>query len=125
MENLQRNAHHYSFLGNLGARAVAHVQNTAAQVYFHPFVTLDVPKTEAEGAAERGGGGGGTTTETSLVKYGVMSVDALKRDLDGWTSLYAAGRMQKVRVLHCKRDGVCPGLRTGGHTWHAPRQQCF
>jgi translocator assembly and maintenance protein 41 len=77
--NLQQHQHHYGGIGGLGAYAVAQCQDAfGAGVYFHPFVTIN-----------------GT-----LIKYGVVNLDTLCRDLLTWDTLYLAGRLQKpTRVL--------------------------
>ncbi|KAL8905596.1 MAG: hypothetical protein Q9207_002546 [Kuettlingeria erythrocarpa] len=77
--NLQQHRDHYSALGYLGSSFVSRVQdNYGAGVYFHPYVTVN-----------------GT-----LIKYGVVNLDTLCRDLSEWDTLYLAGRLQKpVKIL--------------------------
>jgi mitochondrial translocator assembly and maintenance protein 41 len=77
--NLQDHRDHYSALGSLGSYAVTKVQDSwGAGVYFNPYVTVN-----------------GT-----LVKYGVVNLDTLCRDLSEWDTLYLAGRLQKpVKIL--------------------------
>lgn len=77
--NLRQHRDHYSFLGSLGSYAVTQVQERwGAGIYFNPFVTVN-----------------GT-----LIKYGVVNIDHLCKDLSEWTTLYLAGRLQKpVKVL--------------------------
>ncbi|RUP43553.1 mitochondrial matrix Mmp37-domain-containing protein [Jimgerdemannia flammicorona] len=72
--NLQHNRAHYSFVGALGSRAVAMLQeNVGAGVYFNPYVKVNGMN----------------------IKYGVISVDKLCKDLLDWETLYVAGRMHK------------------------------
>ncbi|KAK5088706.1 Mitochondrial translocator assembly and maintenance protein 41 [Lithohypha guttulata] len=77
--NLQEHRDHYSGLGYLGSYAVSKVQDSfGAGVYFNPFITVN-----------------GT-----LIKYGVVNIDTLCRDLSEWDTLYLAGRLQKpVKIL--------------------------
>ena len=77
--NLQEHRDHYSALGSLGSYAVSKVQDSfGAGCYFNPYVTLD-----------------GT-----IIKYGVVNLDTLCRDLSEWDTLYLAGRLQKpVKIL--------------------------
>ncbi|KAI4247384.1 MAG: hypothetical protein L6R42_009631, partial [Xanthoria sp. 1 TBL-2021] len=77
--NLQQHRDHYSAIGSLGSSLVSRVQdNYGAGVYFNPFVTVN-----------------GT-----LIKYGVVNLDTLCRDLSEWDTLYLAGRLQKpVKIL--------------------------
>ena len=77
--NLQQHRDHYSALGSLGSYAVSQVQERiGAGVYFHPYITID-----------------GT-----LIKYGVVNIDTLCKDLSEWNTLYLAGRLQKpVKIL--------------------------
>lgn len=77
--NLNQHRDHYSALGSLGSGAVSRVQERwGAGVYFNPFVTVN-----------------GT-----LIKYGVVNLDVLCKDLSEWTTLYLAGRLQKpVKIL--------------------------
>lgn len=77
--NLHRHRDHYSFLGSLGSGVVSHVNDRyGAGVYFNPFVTVN-----------------GT-----MIKYGVVNLDILHRDLTDWDTLYLAGRLQKpVKIL--------------------------
>lgn len=77
--NLQEHRDHYSAVGSLGSYAVAELQDSlGAGTYFNPYVTVN-----------------GT-----LIKYGVVNLDTLCRDLSQWDTLYLAGRLQKpVKIL--------------------------
>ncbi|TNY21562.1 mitochondrial matrix Mmp37-domain-containing protein [Rhodotorula diobovata] len=79
--NMQQNPHHYSLpMRLLGSNAVSWMQEKGigAEVWFN----VDV---EVNG---------------KLLKYGVISVDALCRDLLDWETLYISGRLHKpVRIL--------------------------
>ncbi|OTB06448.1 hypothetical protein M426DRAFT_20902 [Hypoxylon sp. CI-4A] len=77
--NLMQHRDHYSMLGSLGSGAVAHVQDKwGAGVYFNPYVTVDGIQ----------------------IKYGVVNIDTLCRDLSEWDTLYLAGRLHKpVKIL--------------------------
>ncbi|GAD98103.1 conserved hypothetical protein [Paecilomyces variotii No. 5] len=77
--NLHQHRDHYSALGSMGSYMVSKVQdNWGAGVYFNPYVTVN-----------------GT-----LIKYGVVNLDTLCRDLSEWDTLYLAGRLQKpVKIL--------------------------
>ncbi|KAJ6109114.1 Phosphatidate cytidylyltransferase [Penicillium sp. IBT 16267x] len=77
--NLSQHRDHYSGLGSLGSYAVSQVQDRfGAGVYFNTHVTVS-----------------GT-----LIKYGVVNLDTLCRDLTRWDTLYLAGRLQKpVKIL--------------------------
>ncbi|KAL9109767.1 MAG: hypothetical protein Q9227_005636 [Pyrenula ochraceoflavens] len=77
--NLGEHRKHYSALGSLGSYSVSKIQDSfGAGVYFNPYITVN-----------------GT-----LIKYGVVNIDTLCRDLSGWNTLYLAGRLQKpVKIL--------------------------
>ena len=77
--NLHQHRDHYSAVGSLGSSLVSRVQDKwGAGVYFNPYVTVN-----------------GT-----LIKYGVVNLDTLCRDLSEWDTLYLAGRLQKpVKIL--------------------------
>ncbi|KAI1172579.1 mitochondrial matrix Mmp37 [Nemania sp. FL0916] len=77
--NLSQHRDHYSALGSLGSAAVSYVQDKwGAGVYFNPYVTV----------------------EGIQIKYGVVNIDTLCRDLSEWDSLYLAGRLHKpVKIL--------------------------
>ncbi|KAL9122851.1 MAG: hypothetical protein Q9187_000587 [Circinaria calcarea] len=77
--NLQQHRDHYSAVGSLGSYVVSRIQDRwGAGVYFNPYVTVN-----------------GT-----LIKYGVVNLDTLCRDLSEWDTLYLAGRLQKpVKIL--------------------------
>lgn len=77
--NLKQHRDHYSGLGSLGSGAVSWVQDKwGAGVYFNPYVTVD----------------------GVLIKYGVVALDTLCKDLSQWDTLYLAGRLQKpVKIL--------------------------
>lgn len=77
--NLHQHRDHYSAVGYLGSSFVSSIQDKwGAGVYFNPYVTVN-----------------GT-----LIKYGVVNLDTLCRDLSEWDTLYLAGRLQKpVKIL--------------------------
>ena len=77
--NLHQHRDHYSFLGSLGSGLVSWVQDKwGAGVYFNPYVTVN-----------------GT-----MIKYGIVNLDTIARDLSEWDTLYIAGRLQKpVKIL--------------------------
>lgn len=77
--NLKQFRNHYSGLGSLGSGAVSFVQDRmGAGVYFNTHVAVD-----------------GT-----LIKYGVVNIETLSRDLTEWDTLYLAGRLHKpVKIL--------------------------
>ena len=77
--NLQQHRNHYSSIGSLGSSFVSRVQDDfGAGTYFNPYVTVN-----------------GT-----LIKYGVVNLDTLYKDLSEWNTLYLAGRLQKpVKIL--------------------------
>ena len=77
--NLQQHRDHYSAIGSLGSSLVSRIQDKwGAGVYFNPYVTVN-----------------GT-----LIKYGVVNLDTLCKDLSEWDTLYLAGRLQKpVKIL--------------------------
>ncbi|KAI1817442.1 mitochondrial matrix Mmp37 [Poronia punctata] len=77
--NLTQHRDHYSMLGSLGSGAVSHVQDKwGAGVYFNPYVTV----------------------EGIQIKYGVVNIDTLCKDLSEWDTLYLAGRLHKpVKIL--------------------------
>ncbi|SAL99186.1 hypothetical protein [Absidia glauca] len=77
--NMQQNPHHYSSLRLLGSNTVSKIQDdVGAGVYFNPYVEIN----------------------GIVIKYGVVSIDKLCRDLIDWDTLYLAGRMHKpVKIL--------------------------
>jgi mitochondrial translocator assembly and maintenance protein 41 len=77
--NLGQHRDHYSSVGALGSGAVSAIQDRwGAGVYFNTYVTV----------------------EGIMIKYGVVTLETLKRDLREWDTLYLAGRLQKpVKIL--------------------------
>lgn len=106
--NLAANSHHYAVpLRWAGPAALAAVQQWrwGGGVYYNTLVpwagrltaaTSDAAGTLALGAEAATGHPPPVTRR--LIKYGVISTDALTADLTGWTSLYAAGRLHKPVV---------------------------
>jgi translocator assembly and maintenance protein 41 len=75
--NLARNRRHYSLLGAAGPSAVAAVaERVGAGVHFNAFARVD-------------------PLGPARVKYGVVALPTLLRDLRDWDALYVAGRMHK------------------------------
>ncbi|CAM6085502.1 unnamed protein product [Calypogeia fissa] len=74
-KNIEKNPHHYSsWLANFGGKWVSGVaENVGVGVHFNPFVPW----------------------KDKSIKYGVISMDYLERDISTWNSLYISGRLQK------------------------------
>jgi len=77
--NLQDHKDHYSFLKWGGSGPISRIQdNLGAGVYFNPYII----------------------TNGIMIKYGVVNLDTICRDLTEWDTLYLAGRLQKpVKIL--------------------------
>ncbi|KAK1749825.1 mitochondrial matrix Mmp37-domain-containing protein [Echria macrotheca] len=77
--NMKQHRDHYSSLASLGSGAVSYVQDKwGAGVYFNPYIVVN----------------------GILIKYGVVQLDTLEKDLAEWDTLYLAGRLQKpVKIL--------------------------
>lgn len=75
---------HYSFLRLLGVPAIVKVQEFGAGVYYNPYVSMK----DSEG-------------NENMIKYGVVTVNDLLKDLTEWNTFYLAGRLQKpVRHIY-------------------------
>lgn len=77
--NLLQNRQHYSILKFLGPKKISSIQNDhGASVYYNTLVPMD----------------------GRIIKYGVVSTEALIDDLMHWKTLYVAGRLHKpVKML--------------------------
>ncbi|KAL2193673.1 mitochondrial matrix Mmp37-domain-containing protein [Corynascus similis CBS 632.67] len=77
--NMKQHRGHYSSLASLGSGAVSYVQDRlGAGVYFNPYVVVN----------------------GILIKYGVVQLNTLEKDLTQWDTLYLAGRLHKpVKIL--------------------------
>lgn len=77
--NLQHNPSHYpAFARWLGSDYISKVQEWGAGIWYATMVDVD----------------------GQLIKYGVISTDALCEDMMDWSTLYVAGRMHKpVRII--------------------------
>lgn len=77
--NMKQHRDHYSALASLGSGAVSYVQDKwGAGVYFNPYVVVN----------------------GILIKYGVVQLNTLEKDLAQWDTMYMAGRLQKpVKIL--------------------------
>ncbi|KAF2642516.1 mitochondrial import protein-like protein mmp37 [Massarina eburnea CBS 473.64] len=77
--NLREHRDHYSFVGSMGSAVVSHVQEGyGAGVYFNPYITVN----------------------GIMIKYAVVNMQTLQRDLLDWDTLYLAGRLHKpVKIL--------------------------
>ncbi|KAG8224307.1 hypothetical protein J437_LFUL007247 [Ladona fulva] len=83
-ENIARHPSHYSMLRFLGHQFVSQLQeNWAAKVYFNTLIPF----------------------EDGLIKYGIVSHNAIVTDLLDWDYLYLAGRLHKpVMILRPPSD---------------------
>jgi translocator assembly and maintenance protein 41 len=85
-ENLRQNPSHYSSLKYLGPYYINKIQNDfGAACYYNTLVKLrlDEPK-----------------NDEVLIKYGIISEEALIRDLFDWDYLYMSGRLHKpVKII--------------------------
>ncbi|KGL79128.1 Mitochondrial translocator assembly and maintenance protein 41, partial [Tinamus guttatus] len=84
MMNLLKNRSHYSFLKVLGPKQISNIQSYGAGIYYNTLVPCN----------------------GRMIKYGVISTDALIDDLFHWKTLYVAGRLQKpVKILTQNENG--------------------
>ncbi|XP_066474092.1 phosphatidate cytidylyltransferase, mitochondrial isoform X2 [Tiliqua scincoides] len=84
MTNLLKNRNHYSFLKYFGPKPITNIQNSGAGIYYNTLVPCN----------------------GRVIKYGVISTDALIEDLLRWKTLYVAGRLQKpVKILTQNENG--------------------
>ena len=92
-ENMEKNSEHYSILKYFGPKYIATFQDTyGARVYYNTLVKF----------------------EDRLIKYGLVSTDALIADLLDWETLYISGRLHKpVATLH---EGNHPELKSSLNT---------
>lgn len=81
--NIKQNPHHYSSMKLFGSEWIATIQDFGAGIYFNPFAEINGRQ----------------------VKYGVVSMDKLLKDLSQWDTFYLAGRLQKpVKFLKNNLD---------------------
>jgi mitochondrial translocator assembly and maintenance protein 41 len=85
--NMRQNPSHYSCLASFGSNAVVSVQERwGARIYYNPDIIVSGVR----------------------IKYGVVAMHHLQRDLEEWETLYMAGRLQKpVKIL---RDDAKMGI---------------
>ncbi|MAG08103.1 hypothetical protein CMO89_04555 [Candidatus Woesearchaeota archaeon] len=79
LRNLKKNTKDYSPLVRiLGAEIANWLQERGAKIYYNPYIPF----------------------EEQEIKYGVISLDSLLKDLRDWDTLYVAGRLHKpVKIL--------------------------
>ncbi|KAJ3313091.1 Mitochondrial translocator assembly and maintenance protein 41 [Boothiomyces sp. JEL0838] len=96
--NLRQYPHHYSALKHFKEGTIAHVQEKyGARIYYNPDIIVNGVR----------------------IKYGVVSMHHLLRDLEEWETLYLAGRLQKpVKIL---RDDAKVKLATKQNLENAVR----
>jgi len=84
-ENLKLNSSHYSFVKYVGPYYLTRIQNDfASACFYNTLVPLRIEETNS----------------VVLMKYGVMSEEALIRDLYDWDYLYVSGRLHKpVKII--------------------------
>ncbi|CAI4062254.1 hypothetical protein SKDZ_07G2970 [Saccharomyces kudriavzevii ZP591] len=76
--NMRQNPQHYSSLKYFGSEFASKFQQIGAGVYFNPFANINGHD----------------------VKYGVVSMETLLKDVATWNTFYLAGRLQKpVKIL--------------------------
>ena len=90
MENLKQNASHYSFLKHFGPFYLSKLQNEfGAACYYNTLVPMKLQMNNSN------------EIKTQLIKYGIISEEALIRDLFDWDYLYMSGRLQKpVKIFN-------------------------
>lgn len=82
--NIQNNSDDYSFLSKfLPKKVLNYFQKTGWKIYYNPYLNF----------------------WESEIKYGVISINDLKNDLENWSELYVAWRLQKpVEIVKCPKQ---------------------
>ncbi|KTW28952.1 hypothetical protein T552_01582 [Pneumocystis carinii B80] len=77
--NLLYNKDHYSFLKQFGSYSISYLQeNIGGNVYYNPYIKIN----------------------DMIIKYGVITIDDLCKELTEWNTLYLSGRMHKpIKIL--------------------------
>ncbi|KAG4306546.1 hypothetical protein PORY_000534, partial [Pneumocystis oryctolagi] len=77
--NLSSNKDHYSFLKYFGSYFISYLQKKmGANVYYNPYVKIN----------------------DIIIKYGIVTIDDLCKELIEWNTLYLSGRMHKpIKIL--------------------------
>lgn len=97
--NMNQNKRHYSFMARvLGSIGVGFIQRAGAGIWYNPYVKVG----------------------DEIVKYGIMDIDTLCKDLLDWDTLYISGRMHKPvamletdsRVRLAQQVNLTSALRT-------------
>ncbi len=93
-ENIRLNKSHYSFLKYLGPYYISRIQNDfGAACYYNTLVPIKLDSAD----------------QTCLIKYGVISQEALIQDLYDWDWLYMSGRLHKpVKII--KKPNIIESL---------------
>jgi translocator assembly and maintenance protein 41 len=108
-ENLKLNSAHYSFLKYLGPFYLNKIQNEfGAACYYNTLVPIQFSTDSKK-------------EEPFLIKYGVISEEALIRDLYDWDYLYMSGRLQKpVKII--KSEQSSSSFKTSGSESNSTKQ---
>ncbi|MBP6910333.1 hypothetical protein KBC03_01935 [Patescibacteria group bacterium] len=88
--NLENNANDYSkYARKHGLEIIDALQETCAKIYYHPYVPF----------------------EGQTIKYGVISVDDMIRDLNERSHLYVAGRAHKPMATILENEKIDEAMR--------------
>lgn len=91
--NLLYNKGHYSFLKHFGSYFISYLQqNTGANVYYNPYIQINDMVFSYINTQ--------IPNFSKIIKYGVITIDDLCKELTEWNTLYLSGRMHKpIKIL--------------------------
>uniref|UniRef100_A0A8B9DZU0 Phosphatidate cytidylyltransferase, mitochondrial n=1 Tax=Anser cygnoides TaxID=8845 RepID=A0A8B9DZU0_ANSCY len=105
MMNLLKNKSHYSFLKVFGPKQISNIQSYGAGIYYNTLVPCN-GRNFWSWLPCFGDNLWKLRMCKLMIKYGVISTDALIDDLLHWRTLYVAGRLQKpVKILTQNENG--------------------